>query len=653
MIPKRIISAWFGRGEKAEHFKKCIATWSQVCPEYEIIEVNEDNLPSEIMESPYMQGVMARREFVKATELARLWGLYRWGGVYLDADVKIVKPLDDLLDQEFFIGLQGPNEINGAVIGSTASNPTIKYLLTSFVDGPLRTPGTERADTYGPIFLQNQLKIWQHRGNKITVYPPEYFYPHRWDQDIEDAIITPNTHCIHIWAKSWVKPIVTIVVNGHREGTTAYPTLKAARRASRQLDGYVELLGVVDRGDAETLRVFKERCDRVIEVDNGDLGLSRNDGIRAARSKYVCFCDSDDLFGVTWVRDAYRMAESGYQDAVLHSQWWFFFGDRPQPFLQERVGTNDPRFNPDYMTMTNPLGSLAFASRETFLRHPYKAIEPGFGYEDWQWNLDTLAAGVPHVCVPDTILWMRTKRQGSMCAAMRSYGATVLPTAYFDRKRLPAHTPYRLAELNRSWFVDEARAANQVEPIIQFKGEVTIMGPEPTPVAEPIWNGCNAVPSGGVIVLVPNWSPENQLLATSICDHHDNAVIIVTDGVVNAVMPSKYPVVSLGIISFADRMQALQTIAVQRQVSVVHCINDALGLAVLRQNPLVIKRTATFYLWSTSPVITGDALPPDANFTELPFCWKDIDKIFVTDIEWVKRLHSMYGIPADAFMVLG
>ena len=43
MIPKIIHYCWFGRGEKPELAKKCIASWRKFCPDFEIREWNEDN----------------------------------------------------------------------------------------------------------------------------------------------------------------------------------------------------------------------------------------------------------------------------------------------------------------------------------------------------------------------------------------------------------------------------------------------------------------------------------------------------------------------------------------------------------------------------------------------------------------------------------
>jgi mannosyltransferase OCH1-like enzyme len=204
VIPHIIHTAWFGRGEKADHFKRCMDTWPRIHPDWQIIETNEDSLPAKLMESRYVKSVLERREFVKVTELARIWALYKHGGIYMDCDVELLKPLDSLLDQDFFIGREDAEHINGAVIGSAAGGGTIHFLLDAFVHGPLTTEGRQPANVYGPHFLQRAITIYEAVGHSVMIYPPEFFYPYNWNQTPEQAVITPNTYCMHRWAKSWV-----------------------------------------------------------------------------------------------------------------------------------------------------------------------------------------------------------------------------------------------------------------------------------------------------------------------------------------------------------------------------------------------------------------------------------------------------------------
>ena len=43
MIPKIIHYCWFGGNPKPELIEKCISSWREYCPDYEIIEWNENN----------------------------------------------------------------------------------------------------------------------------------------------------------------------------------------------------------------------------------------------------------------------------------------------------------------------------------------------------------------------------------------------------------------------------------------------------------------------------------------------------------------------------------------------------------------------------------------------------------------------------------
>ncbi len=43
MIPKTIHYCWFGGNPKPKFVLKCIASWKKYCPDYQIMEWNEDN----------------------------------------------------------------------------------------------------------------------------------------------------------------------------------------------------------------------------------------------------------------------------------------------------------------------------------------------------------------------------------------------------------------------------------------------------------------------------------------------------------------------------------------------------------------------------------------------------------------------------------
>ncbi len=192
MIPKNLLGCWFGRGKKSDLFLMCEETKQRQLPEWNVIEVTEDTIDPELLACPYMRGVLERGEFVKATELGRLWALHKYGGVYLDEDVEVLKPLDPLLDSPFFIGWEDSHMINGAVIGSMQAGATITALLEAF---PVNSDGGAIATTYGPMFLTQQMR---KLGGYL--YSPEFFYPVHYDGT---GTITGNSFTRHWWAGSW------------------------------------------------------------------------------------------------------------------------------------------------------------------------------------------------------------------------------------------------------------------------------------------------------------------------------------------------------------------------------------------------------------------------------------------------------------------
>ena len=75
--------------------EKCIASWHKFMPNYEYKLWNEDNF--DVNSVPYTKEAYVARKFAFVTDYVRLWALYTEGGIYMDTDVEILKPLDDLL----------------------------------------------------------------------------------------------------------------------------------------------------------------------------------------------------------------------------------------------------------------------------------------------------------------------------------------------------------------------------------------------------------------------------------------------------------------------------------------------------------------------------------------------------------------------------
>lgn len=204
MIPKKIHYCWFGRGELSAKAKKCIKSWKKYCPDYEIIEWNEDNF--DVNQNEYTKKVYAEKKYAFLSDYARLKIVYEQGGIYLDVDVEVVKPLDDLLTNKAYFGFESSEYANtGAGFGAEKGNKAVKVLLEQYdqlLDGTKDVIGCPILNTKGLVQLGLKLNGQLQELEDCIVYPPDYFDP--YDDPTGRLKKTENTHSIHWYAKSWL-----------------------------------------------------------------------------------------------------------------------------------------------------------------------------------------------------------------------------------------------------------------------------------------------------------------------------------------------------------------------------------------------------------------------------------------------------------------
>ena len=212
MIPKIIHYCWFGDAPKPESVLYCINSWKKYCPDYEIVEWNEDNV--DLSACPFfVREAYARKKWAYVTDYIRLKVVYEHGGIYLDTDVELLKPLDELLEHELFMGCEGTQVVaTGLGFGAEMGNCILRENMRlyeavnpineteEFVAQSCPYYTTRVLEQYGVAFPVNTVtKIPQEKG---VIYPNEYFNPYDWKFD--KLRITPNTYSIHHYDASWM-----------------------------------------------------------------------------------------------------------------------------------------------------------------------------------------------------------------------------------------------------------------------------------------------------------------------------------------------------------------------------------------------------------------------------------------------------------------
>lgn len=233
----------------------------------------------------------------------------------------------------------------------------------------------------------------------------------------------------------------SVVLCAHREGVLlqkSWRSLQRSRQFAERVGVSVDVVLVLDRPDQETRRVaaqlpgFRDR-DRRVDVDSGDVGLSRNAGNEAATGEWVGVLDGDDCVSENWIAASVAAGRSLPAPAVIHPEWVVHF--EGASLAARHRGDDDPIFQRNALLAVNPWNACSFASRRLRSLHPYRASDvlgSGFGHEDWLWHCETIAAGVPHRVAAGTLHCVRIKRSGSLNAAHHAGHAIVRPNALFE-----------------------------------------------------------------------------------------------------------------------------------------------------------------------------------------------------------------------------
>lgn len=207
MIPRIIHYCWFGCGEMPQLAEKCIASWHKYMPDWKYKLWNEENF--DVNSTPYTAEAYEAKRYAFVTDYVRLYALKAEGGVYMDTDVEVLKPLDDLLHLTAFTGYEG-----------SKYKPPVTGLMASQANGDWVT---EQLNAYNGIHFLNPdgsydtatntwriSRIMQANGfvndgklkqyKDITIFPTDYFCPH---QTTGEYLLTENTYCDHHFMGSW------------------------------------------------------------------------------------------------------------------------------------------------------------------------------------------------------------------------------------------------------------------------------------------------------------------------------------------------------------------------------------------------------------------------------------------------------------------
>lgn len=212
MVPKIIHYCWFGGKSLPDEAKEYIESWKKYCPDTEIVEWNESNF--DINCCQYVKEAFDAKKWAFVSDYARFYVLYKYGGMYFDTDVEMIKPIDDIVSNGAFMGIEAGRKVfvaPGLGIGAEAGNEIFREILDYYENQTFYLKDGTINKTTVVLRVSEILRKHGYKASgekekvgNITIYPSDFFCPMNYHNG--KTIITQNTRTIHHYAETWHNP---------------------------------------------------------------------------------------------------------------------------------------------------------------------------------------------------------------------------------------------------------------------------------------------------------------------------------------------------------------------------------------------------------------------------------------------------------------
>lgn len=206
MIPKVVHYCWFGGGELPQLYKRCIESWHANLPGYTFIRWDESNTN---FDTPFLKEAYKKKQWAFVSDYIRMRVLYENGGLYLDADVEVIKDFSPLLLlDKCGLGYESKDRPNSAVLFSPPAHEFLQKCM-EMID--------KRWLEKKPYLIAPEIAIAvcdsMPDKQSVLILPEEFFYPYnpydpaRLNSSLMYCDVVDNTYAIHHWAKGWSQPL--------------------------------------------------------------------------------------------------------------------------------------------------------------------------------------------------------------------------------------------------------------------------------------------------------------------------------------------------------------------------------------------------------------------------------------------------------------
>lgn len=206
MIPKIIHYCWFGRNPIPKHLQKCMDSWSEILPDYEIMRWDEESF--DVESTAWTKEAYEKKKYAFVSDYVRLVALKQFGGIYFDTDVFVKKPFDSLLPNRAFMGFENDLYLTSAVMGFESHFPLVDEFLQTYRNQHFLTENGEINNMANVVMMTEICKkhglIINNQEQEVAdvlVLPKEFFCPLDF---YHNDHTTSDTMTVHMFDASWL-----------------------------------------------------------------------------------------------------------------------------------------------------------------------------------------------------------------------------------------------------------------------------------------------------------------------------------------------------------------------------------------------------------------------------------------------------------------